>query len=120
MGAFLIGTVWFFSLLFGAWTALAVAQIAIGRALFLLFLPKRVPWSDGEARLLGLGWLVSGLSGLVYVLIGGLSLAAHQTPPFWVVWLWSLIFIGSLAFQLLLASRHNKSWPFSRGDKQRG
>jgi hypothetical protein len=121
MDAFLIGSVWFFSALFAAWTAIAVAQIVTGRALFLLFLPRRVNWSDREARLLGLAWLVSGLFGLIYTLVGGLRLAAHQTPPFWMEALWSLIFFGSLTFQLLLVQRHNKGWPFNRaGKEQRG
>jgi hypothetical protein len=115
--AFLIGTVLFFSALFGAWTAIAVAQIATGRALFL-FLPRRVNWSDREARLLGLGWLGSGGSGLIYFLVGGLSLAAHQTPPFWMQAIWFLIFFGSLVFQLLLVQRHNKGWPFNRAGKE--
>jgi hypothetical protein len=121
MDPLLIGTVWFFSVLFGAWTALAVAQILMGRALFGLFLPMPIPWSDREARLLGLAWLVSGVSGLIYTLVGGLRLAAHQTPPFWMEALWSLIFFGSLTFQLLLVQRHNKGWPFNRaGKEQRG
>lgn len=89
MDAFTVVAVWFFTAIFGAWTAIAFAHVATGRVVFPLF-AMRTGWSAREIKLSGLGSAVSGLAGLVYTLIGGLSLGAHVIPLFWVGSPWAL------------------------------
>jgi hypothetical protein len=120
MDAFEVVTVWAFAALFGAWTGLALAQVASGRIVFPAFAMWRV-WTPREVKLSGWGWLVCGLAGLLWTLIGGLSVGAHVIPLFWVGnpwWFWAnpfpiMVILNGL-YQQLIDQHHKGRWPFKR------
>lgn len=121
MDVFEVVTVWAFAALFGAWTGLALAHVATGRVVFPLFAMGKA-WSAREVKLSGWGWLVCGLAGMLWTLIGGLSLGAHVIPLFWVGSPWGLlwtdlgpiIIVANGLYQQLIDQHHKGRWPFKR------
>lgn len=120
MDLFTILTVWLFTAVFGAWTALALVHVVTGRVVFPLF-AQGVGWSQQEIKLSGWGWLVCGVSGIVMALVGGLIFGAHAIPVFWAGSPWGMfanpmpiILVGNGAYQALIDQRHKGRWPFRR------
>ena len=113
MSLALVAIIWLFAFLSGAWTALGVISAVTGR---VLINPSRVPWSRGEAELVGISIAIQGLAVGIYTLVGGLSLVGQLIHPFWVGRPWGvfvsaplmLVFTGTMFFQAYVAYRHQK------------
>jgi hypothetical protein len=120
MDALTIVSAWVFTAMFAAWTALAITHIATGRVVFRLFVPNPA-WSSHEIRLSAWGWVICGVAGMVWALLGGLIFGARVIPLFWVGSPWAilanpapLIIIGNGFYQALIDQRHRGRWPFKR------
>ncbi len=118
MGGFTLGVVWLFSLGFGAWTALAVAQAVAGRP-FFRFLTGRVAWSAGEIKVSGWSWAMCGLAGAVFTLVGALTIANNRLPQHGIgsplglfANPWPFVFLLTSLFQVLIEQHHKRRWPY--------
>jgi hypothetical protein len=102
----IIATAWFAGLVGGAFVGLGVFQALTGRSL----MRKRISWSVGEIKVLGVVWAVTGLVLAIVALVGSLQIASDQPAPF-ATFVFPIALGGPIG-QLLIEQHHNRRWPF--------
>lgn len=95
-----------------------IIQAVTGR---VVWNPRRLNWSVGEAKVMGLGMTAPALFVVVYGLVGGLVLSTGGSPnwrgPDWwnYVQLASFVFLFPFLILMGLLEQHNKRrWPFKQ------
>ena len=101
---------WSSALIGGAMGGLAVSQAVTGRPTIPM-VSRRIKWSVGELKILGLGWAIFWTALAVIGLAAGLNIAAHRIVLFLPLTLWPIL-IGGPIFQLVMEQHHNRLWPF--------
>jgi hypothetical protein len=103
----IIGWVWCLGMLCGALTAIGVVGAVSGR---VLFNPRRIDWSVGEARILGLIWAIQGMALSLILLFGMVQLAANSGTA----WFLPLVIPGGgggFLAVVLVGQHHNRRHP---------
>ena len=80
----------------------------------VFFNPRRIDWSLGEARFLGLTFAVEGLVLAAFTLTATLQLAANRYEPLWFVPLLPLFAVGGPLAVMLVRQHHNRRTPSKR------
>jgi hypothetical protein len=120
-GVLLVST-WLIGIAGGVGVTLGSIGLLTGR---VVWTPRRLNWSVGEAKVMGLGLTITALLFAIYGLVGGLVLSTGGGPnwrgPDW----WNYVQLASpvAAFGfptlMLLLEQHNKRrWPFKSSADQ--